>query len=358
MKHTINATVLAVALAFLAGAPWILEALGVGFWLDILTEILIWSLFAASVNLLFGYTGLLSFGQALFFGFGMYGVALGIAKLGLGFWPALGLGIMLSVGVSAIIGAMAVRLTWHYFAIITVVFSLIFYFIALSAKPLTGGDDGTPFSMPPMFTFGETVVSLSNFLTQYYFVLFMVALAFYLKYRLVRSPLGMALVAVRENDARAEMIGLNVYLLRLTSFIAAGALAGLSGALFALFGRYASASYMFYHVSGEGVVWMLIGGAGTVLGPAVGTALMIIVREELSNVWEHYPILVGLVVILTVVFAPHGLMGAWNRLLDRLDAKSGSDKVVEPAEPQPKAKSRPRRKPAAKRKPQSSGANA
>ena len=321
MKRTINIAVLAALAVFLAGAPWILEVLGVGFWLDILTEILIWSLFAASVNLLFGYTGLLSFGQALFFGFGMYGVALGIAKLGLGFWPAFGLGMFVSVAMSTVTGALAVRLTWHYFAIITVVFSLIFYFIALSAKPLTGGDDGTPFSMPPMFTFGETEISLSSFLTQYYFVLIVVALAYFLKHRLVNSPLGLALTAVRENDARAGMIGLNVYLLRLTSFIAAGALAGLSGCLFALFGRYASASYMFYHVSGEGVVWMLIGGAGTLLGPLVGTALFIVVREELSNVWEHYPILVGLIVILTVAFAPKGLMGLWDTLLAKIDGR-------------------------------------
>lgn len=321
MKAAINGTVLALLAVFLAGAPWILEFLGVDFWLDILTEILIWSLFAASVNLLFGYTGLLSFGQALFFGFGMYGVALGIAKLGLGFWPALGLGMLLSIGMATLIGALAVRLTWHYFAIITVVFSLIFYFVALSSKSLTGGDDGMPFSMPAMFTFGETEISMSSFITQYYFVLVAVALAYYLMYRLVTSPLGLALIAVRENDARAAMIGLNVYLLRLTSFVAAGALAGLAGCLFALFGRYASASYMFYHVSGEGVVWMLIGGAGTLLGPLLGTALVIVVREELSNAWEHYPILVGLLVILTVAFAPRGLMGMWNNLLDRIEER-------------------------------------
>ena len=143
----------------------------------------------------------------------------------------------------------------------------------------------------------------------------------------MRSPLGLALIAVRENDARAEMIGLNVYLLRLTSFIIAGGLAGLSGCLFALFGRYASASYMFYHVSGEGVVWMLIGGAGTLLGPLVGTALVIVVREELSNFWEHYPILVGLVVILTVAFAPRGLMGAWDALLNRFDTGPAKARV-------------------------------
>jgi branched-chain amino acid transport system permease protein len=353
VKNFANGTMLAALAVFLAGAPWILEALAVGFWLDILTEILIWSLFAASVNLLFGYTGLLSFGQALYFGFGMYGVAIGISKFGLGFWSALGLGLILPTVSAAFIGMLAVRLTWHYFAIITLVFSQIFYFIALSSKSLTGGDDGTPFSMPPMFTFGETQVSMSNFTTQYFFILLMVALAFYLMHRLVRSPLGLALVAIRENDTRAEMIGLNVYLLRLISFIAAGALAGLSGSLFALFGRYASATYMFYHVSGEGVVWTIIGGAGTLLGPVVGTALVILVREELSNVWEHYQILVGLLVILTVIFAPRGLMGLWNTMLDRLDGRNDG-----PANPVPEAEYRlkKKRKPKPSRKAVRSGA--
>ncbi|HBT43410.1 MAG TPA: branched-chain amino acid ABC transporter permease, partial [Rhodospirillaceae bacterium] len=122
-------------------APWFLPLLVDSFWVDIYAEMLIWSLLAASVNLLFGYVGLLSFGQALFFGMGMYGVAIGVAKLGLGFWPAFGLGVVMATAMALVAGALAVRLTWHYFAIITVVFSLIFYFAALSWKPLTGGDD-------------------------------------------------------------------------------------------------------------------------------------------------------------------------------------------------------------------------
>ena len=123
---------------------------GATFWVNIVAEILIWSLLAASVNLLFGYVGLLSFGQALFFGFGMYGVALSINGWGLGFWPALATGIVAASAMALIAGVLAVRLTWHYFAIITVVFSLIFYFAAMSMKWLTGGDDGISFAPPPV----------------------------------------------------------------------------------------------------------------------------------------------------------------------------------------------------------------
>lgn len=309
---------------FLLAVPWAIPAIADEFWVSIITEILIWSLLAASVNLLFGYVGLLSFGQALFFGMGMYGVAIGVAKLGLSFWPALGFGILLSVVMAAIAGVFAVRLTWHYFAIITVVFSLIFYFLAMTMKPLTGGDDGMVFSLPPAFTFGDEEYGLADPTFQYFFILACVAACFYLKYRLLASPFGRGLLAIRENHTRAALIGLNVYRLRLLAFIAAGFLAGVAGALFAFFGRYASASYMFYHVSGEAVVWSIVGGAGTLFGPIVGTGLLIVVREELSSIWEHYLLLVGAVAILVVIYAPRGVVGLWNGWVAELGAKRGA----------------------------------
>jgi branched-chain amino acid transport system permease protein len=314
----INIAVVVAFVAFLFAAPIILPMIANPFWVSVTSEILIWSLFAASVNLLFGYIGLLSFGQALYFGFGMYGVAIGIAHLGLGFWPAFALGIIASVAMSVIAGSLAVRLTWHYFAIITVVFSLIFYFLALSWKPLTGGDDGIGFSMPPMLRIGDFEVTLLNPNTQYYFILLVVIGCFYLMHRLLQSPLGKAMIAVRENDVRASLIGLDVYRLRLVAFIAAGFMAGVAGALFAFFGRYASASYMFYHVSGEGVVWTLVGGVGTLLGPVFGTALLVILREELSVLWDNYLLLVGAIVILTVIYAPKGIVGLYTDMLNKL----------------------------------------
>src|SRR6476646_4903989 len=157
--------------AFMLSVPWSVPALVSPFWVSVITEILIWSLFAASVNLLFGYVGLLSFGQALYFGFGMYGVALGIDRLGLSFWPAFGLGIAAAMAMALVTGIFAVRLTWHYFAIITVVFSLIFYFLALTNKWLTGGDDGINFTMPATFSLGGSVLSFTDPTFQYFFIL-------------------------------------------------------------------------------------------------------------------------------------------------------------------------------------------
>jgi len=132
------------------------------------------------------------------------------------------------------------------------------------------------------------------------------------------------LVALRAglfDMVRASLIGLNVYLLRLTAFVMAGFLAGVAGALFAFFGRYASASYMFYHVSGEAVVWAIVGGAGTLFGPIIGTSLFIIIRELVSTHWEHHSLIVGIMAIVVVILAPRGLVGLWRDGIDRLTAR-------------------------------------
>src|SRR6202049_1502412 len=190
--HIISRAMLSAFVAFLIAAPWLIPAILNGFWVSVIAEIMIWSLFAASVNLLFGYVGLLSFGQALYFGFGMYGVAIGISDLGLSFWPAFGLGIVASMAMALLTGIFAVRLTWHYFAIITVVFSLIFYFLALTNKWLTGGDDGINFTLPPIFNIGGLRKSLTDPTFQYFFILATVCMCFWLMHRLTGSPLGKA----------------------------------------------------------------------------------------------------------------------------------------------------------------------
>ena len=315
--------------AFMLSVPWLIPALVNSFWVSVIAEILIWSLFAASVNLLFGYVGLLSFGQALYFGFGMYGVAIGVSDLGLSFWPAFGLGIIASMAMALVTGILAVRLTWHYFAIITVVFSLIFYFLALTNKWLTGGDDGISFTLPPTFSLGGAKYGLTDPTFQYFFILSSVAFCFWLMHRLIGSPLGKAFLAIRDNDIRASLIGLNVYLLRLIAFVLAGFLAGVAGALFAFFGRYASASYMFYHVSGEAVVWAIVGGAGTLFGPLVGTSIFIIVREIVSSHWEHHSLIVGVVAILVVMFAPKGIVGLWRQWMAQLSERGAAAPAAE-----------------------------
>jgi branched-chain amino acid transport system permease protein len=303
-------TVGAVVAAFLLSAPWLLPKFVPEFWVGILAEMMIWGLLASSANLLLGYTGLLSFGQSLYFGFGAYGVAFGITRFGLGVVPSFFLAVAIATLAAAIAGFFAVRLTWHYFAIITVVFSLIFYLVAVGWKSLTGGDDGLSFALPPIAKFGNLELTLLDPTFQYFFILAVVGACYLLQWLVLRSPLGVAFTAVRENATRAGLVGLNPYLIRLASFVIAGFLAGVAGALFALFSRYASAQYMYWTVSGEAVIWTIVGGAGTLFGPAIGAALLILVREELSGYWEHYLILVGILVLMVVTFAPKGIVGS------------------------------------------------
>ena len=131
----------------------------------------------------------------------------------------------------------------------------------------------------------------------------------------MNSPLGLSFKAVRENDRRAGLIGINVYRTGLSLSSSRARWPATSGALFAFFGRYASASYMFYHVSGEAVVWAIVGGSGSLLGPFFGAGALIVFRELVSNVWENYLLAVGAITILVVMFAPRGIAGAWNDLL-------------------------------------------
>jgi branched-chain amino acid transport system permease protein len=318
-----------IALVLLLVAPPILLALGARFWVNIIAEVMIWSLLAASVNLLFGYTGLLSFGQALYFGMAAYGVAFGLDKFALSFWPSLALGIGVGTLTAVIAGVFAVRLTWHYFAIITVVFSLIFYFLSVGWKDLTNGDDGMPFNIPPVFKFGGLELKLYDLTFQYYFVFAVVALCYLLLWALLRSPLGLAFRSVRDNDQRAGLIGLNTYGIRYVSFVIAGFLASVAGSLFALFARFATASYLFWTVSGEAVIWAIVGGTGTLFGPVLGTAALIVLREELSIYWEQYLLAVGAIVIVVVRYAPFGLMGLLERLMARRKRLPGDIAIKE-----------------------------
>ena len=181
----------------------------------------------------------------------------------------------------------------------------------------TGGDDGLPFSTPNILDIGNFKISLANSTHQYYFIIFFVLLCYYFILKLLESPLGKAFIAVKENNLKSELKGLDTYKIKLLGFVFAGLISGVSGCLFAFYGRYASASYMFYHVSGEAVVWAIIGGVGSFLGPIVGTGLLIFLREELSSIWDHYLLVVGVLVILIVIFFPNGISGLFKKILKK-----------------------------------------
>lgn len=276
----------------------------------LLTEVLIWGLFAMAFDLIYGYLGMLSFGQALFFGVGAYGVALSLLTWEVNLWVALGFAVLLSAAVAWGTGFFAVRVSGAYFVIITLIFSLIFYFLSMDWKGLTGGETGLTFTAPALPGLG---VSLADPLANYYVVLALVLLAFLVTRRLVGSPLGMAFRTIRENEERARFIGYRVERIRLVAYVISGALAGLAGGLYALTSRYANVDFLLWTVSGDAVVWTLIGGAGTLVGPYLGTGLLIVFSDYLSAWFKNHPVLVGLLLIVTVMAAPQGLMGLLRR---------------------------------------------
>lgn len=294
----------AAALAALVAAPHVLGT----FQRVLLTEILIWALFAVGFDLLYGYTGMLSFGQATFFGFGSYAVTLGVLRWGLGLWPALLLGVGVSAAAAGVVGFFAVRIRGHYFVIITVVFSLIFFFWALNWSWLTGGDDGLSFTVPDL-ALGPWRFSLYDPVTNYYFVLAVCATVFVFTRQLVHSPLGKVLVGIRENELRARLIGYDVEGYKLLAFVIAGGLSGLAGALYSVTFRYANARLMHWTVSGDAVVWTLVGGAGSLVGPILGTGLLVVFTDYVSAWIEDYKIIIGAVIILVVIAAPEGIVG-------------------------------------------------
>lgn len=304
MRWVTRALGVAVVAALLA-APFLLGPFESG----LVAEMMVWGILAMGLDLLFGYTGMLSFGQALFFGLGAYGMALSVLTFHWPFLPALAAGIVLAGLAAAVTGLVAVRLTWHYFAIITIIFSLVVYFFAVGRADLTGGDDGLSFQVPPLVSVAGVELTVYQPRVEYYFILLVTAASFLLLRAVTRSQLGLVFRAVRDNAERASLLGYDVLRYRWISFIIAGLFGGLSGALFAMKSRYASASFLYWTISGDAVIWTVVGGAGTLVGPLIGTGLLIGVRDYLSDWFEHYLLLVGGIAIVIVLVAPQGIAG-------------------------------------------------
>jgi len=275
----------------------------------LLAEILAWGLFALAFDLLYGYGGMLSLGQSVFFGVGAYGAALAVLRLQSGPWSALLLGTAAALLLAALLSPLLVRVRGHGFIILTMVLALIFYLLALKLRWLTGGDDGLTVAAPTVFGF-----PLADPTANYYFALGIVAAHFTLARWLVSIPLGRAFVLVRENPRRAAALGYDVRAIRSIAIIISGGLSGLAGALYLLTARFVSADLFHWTVAANPLVWTLLGGAGSLFGPLLGTLLLLLAREWLSSWWSYgYPILVGILIIMVVRFAPQGLWGMMER---------------------------------------------
>jgi branched-chain amino acid transport system permease protein len=305
-----------VVMALLIVAPFMLPA----FWQKFLTEILIWGLLAMSSDILIGYTGMVSFGHSAFFGLGMYGAAAALLMVA----PpnlvlALVFGLVAAALVSAVVAYFSTRLRDIYFAITTLIFSQIFYVIIFTWTEVTGGENGLSFRRPPLGIPGLWTTPFTN-QTMHWFVLAVVAGSYLILRRIMRSPFGMVLQSIRENEPRTRAIGYAVERYKIVAVMLSGLFAGLAGVLYAVQNRFAAPDFVFFIVSGDAVIFNVMGGIGTLVGPIVGAAAFLLLREGLGRLFgDQFPYLIplGFIFIAIIIFMPQGLLGFMRRWLNR-----------------------------------------
>ncbi len=286
------------------------------------TQVLIYGLFALGFNLLYGYTGLLSFGHAAYWGLGAYGTGIALAKLGVtSLWVALAAGPGLAVAGGAVIGFFCLRRRGIYFAMLTLAFAQLLYFIGFHLADWTGGDDGLRgITLPPLALPGLSL-SLHPPLAFYYFALAVVGLAVAGLKRILDSPFGAVLQAIRENTDRAAACGYDVTRVKHLSFVFSAFFAGLAGALDALRLTVVPVESLYWTTSGQVVIMTLLGGAGTFFGPFVGALTFLVLEDRLALVTESWPLVIGMIFMAFVLFLPKGI---WGTLLGGIHGRQSA----------------------------------
>src|SRR5213080_335401 len=288
------------------------------FWQRFATEILIWGLLAMSSDILIGYTGMVSFGHSAFFGLGMYGAAAALLTVRPpNLWLAILYGLVGAGAVAVFVAYFSTRLRDIYFAITTLVFSQIFYVIIFTWTEVTGGENGLGFSQPA-FAIPGVVSARFTPVTLHWFVLAVVTVSYLGLRRITQSPFGMVLHSIRENEPRTRAIGYHVERYKIVAVMLSGLFAGLAGVLYAIQNKFAAPDFVFFLVSGEVVIYNVMGGMGTLVGPFAGAAFFLLLREGLSRyLTEYYLIPVGIIFIIMIIFLPQGLLGFLRRRLNQ-----------------------------------------
>ncbi|HXJ77496.1 MAG TPA: branched-chain amino acid ABC transporter permease [Candidatus Methylomirabilis sp.] len=306
-------------------AAFSVPALGSRFYTFLANDVLIWALFATSLNLLVGYTGLVSFGHAAYFGIGAYTTGILMKSGGVPFllaFPAAGA----FAGLCALVfGFFCVRLTRIYFAMLTLAFAQITWAICFKWNEVTGGEQGMPDIPYPAFDWVDRLASaipaIGGYRTSdyYYFTcLIAVGVCLAVLRRIVLSPFGRMLTTIRENAERAEFIGVNVRRYELAAFVVAGAFAGLAGGLFGIFNRGVFPDFAYWTKSSEVLIMTLLGGMGTFYGPAVGALVLIWLNQQIVSYTEYWPLILGTILVLLLFVFPGGLAGAVATVSRRL----------------------------------------
>jgi branched-chain amino acid transport system permease protein len=296
----------------LLALPYWLPA--IGGYTELGSRVVVLGLAAMSLNFLLGYTGVLSFGHAAYFGLGAYGAGMTIRYL----VPSTGLGIVIGTLVgtvaAAIIGPLIIRLRGVYFAMVTIAFGQVFYFIAFRWNSVTGGDDGlTGWTRQPLHFGFATVDILHNNVAFYYLILAVFALAVGVMAWLLGSPFGRTLIAIRENERRACFLGIPVDQHIWISWVISCGFVSVAGALYALLNNFVDPRALYWSQSGDFVIMAVLGGMRSFWGPLIGAAIFVVLQDYLSSQTQNWMSFVGLFFVLVVLFFPRGVLGIIRR---------------------------------------------
>jgi branched-chain amino acid transport system permease protein len=282
-------------------------------------EVLIFALAALGCNLLLGYTGLMSFGQGIFFGLGSYAVGLLLLHLKTPLAVALLLSMVLGALVAALVGWMAIRQRGVYFVMLTLAFAQMFYFLAYTFADITGGDNGLlNVPRPDLAIFGVTLIPMATPWQYYVFVAIVFLLIFATLQRIVDSVFGRTLQAIRQNETRAAAVGYDVKRFKLVAFMISGAVTGLAGALNAMLTGIAPLSSIEYHTSESILIITVIGGTGNLFASVLGSAFYILVGDWLSGLWPRWLMLLGFLLIAISLYMQKGIWGLVERIFHRV----------------------------------------
>ena len=287
-------------------------------------NVLIFGLYAVGFNLLFGYTGMLSFGHASFLGIGSYGAGIAIVHLGLPWWVAIALGVASAAAAGVLIGLLAIRTRGIYFSMVTLALGQIVYYAFYKAERWTGGENGLRGVRVDKINLLGWQIDFVDPLSKYYVILAFVAAALWLVSRVLASPFGAVIECVRENEQRAAACGYDVARTKLLAFTLSAAVCGLAGTLRALHLSIVPVDSLHYLQSGQAVMMCLLGGMGTFFGPFVGALVFLLLEDVVTNLTRYWMAVVGAIFMVFVLFFPRGIWGSILGWLDRTASRKGA----------------------------------
>ncbi|MDE2146902.1 MAG: branched-chain amino acid ABC transporter permease [Burkholderiales bacterium] len=286
----------------------------VGGYTDLASRVIVLGLAAMALNFLLGFTGVLSFGHAAYFGLGAYGAAMTIKFIAPSTMLGIVVGVLVGTAAAAVVGALIRKLRGTYFAMVTIAFAQVFYFIAFRWNSVTGGDDGvTGWHREPLHLGFTTIDLMQGGKAFYYLALALFALAVGVMALLLRSPLGRSLIAIRENERRARFLGIPVEFHIWLSFVISGGFAALAGTLYALLSNFTDPRSLHWTLSGNFVIMAVLGGMRSFWGPLVGAAIFVVLQDYVSSHTENWMSFIGLFFVLVVSFFPRGVLGILKR---------------------------------------------